>query len=293
MEIANSRTRTIRPATGADRGELFRLLREATFVHVHSDWYLPSDWLGTPAFVISERVHSANNSGEILSCMAAAADPMPAAWMRIVALRNIDSPEQNLTEMFQAVLPRLRSQGIDQLAWMPGRFWPQQWFKMLGFEKKNWITTFVKEKIEAPARLDGNVKIRPVTVGDLPKLAKLEVNAFEPLWRHSAHGLRLAMHQAVSFQVALIDGHQVGFQYTVPGQQPDSVHLARITVDRPRQSQGIGTALMAAALNDYRRAGATSVSLNTQIDNYPSHRLYRRFGFKRINDDIPLWAMKL
>ncbi len=293
MEIANSRTRVIRLAIGDDRGELFRLLREATFVHVHSDWYLPSDWLGTPAFVISERVSSSNHPPEILGCMAAASDPLPAAWMRIVALRNIASPEETLTEMFQSVLPKLRSQGADQLAWLPGRYWPEQWLTKLGFEKKNWITTFVKENLQVSLRPDGNVKIRPVTTEDYPELAKLEADAFEPLWRHSANGLRLAKQQAISFSVALIEGQLVGFQYSVRGQQPDSAHLVRITVDRQRQSQGIGTALMAAALDDYQRAGTTFVSLNTQVDNIPSHRLYKRFGFKQIDDNFPLWVMKI
>ena len=195
MEIANTRTRAIRLVAGDDRGAIFRLLREATFVHVHSDWYLPSDWLGTPAFVISERVSSSNNSPEILGCMAAASDPLPAAWMRIVALNNIVSPQETLTEMFQAVLPKLRSQGADQLAWLPGRFWPEHWLKTLGFEKKNWITTFVKENLEVPPWPDRNVKIRPVIADDYPELAKLEEDAFEPLWRHSANGLKLAKHQ--------------------------------------------------------------------------------------------------
>lgn len=293
MEIANSRARAIRLATGDDRGDIFRLLREAAFVHVHSDWYLPSDWLGTPAFVISERVFSSNSSPEILGCMAAASDPLPAAWMRIVALKNIVSPEETLTEMFQAILPKLRSQGANQLAWLPGRYWPEQWLKMLGFEKKNWITTFIKEDLEIPQRSDRNVTIRPVMSNDFPELAKLEEDAFEPLWRHSANGLRLAKHQAISFLVALIEGQLVGFQYSVRGQQPDSAHLVRITVDRQRQSQGIGTALMEATLDDYRRAGAAYVSLNTQVDNFPSHHLYKRFGFRQIDDNFPLWIMKI
>ncbi len=293
MEIANSRTREIRQANTNDRGEIFRLIREANFAHVHSDWYLPSDWLGNPGFIINEQNRSHRSSSKILGCMAATADPLPAAWMRLVALNSSESPEKILTEMFEAVLPVLRSQGIDQLAWLPGRFWPQQWFQKLGFEEINWITTFVKDNLDIPTRNMGNVEIRPVNTGDFIKLAKLEENAFSPLWRHSAQGLTIANQQAVSFLVAQIDDQIVGFQYSVPGQQPASVHLVRITVHRQFQSRGIGTALMAAAFEDYRRYQATSVSLNTQIDNIPSHRLYKRFGFYQLDDAVPLWARRI
>ena len=131
MEIANSRTRVIRRAIGADRGEIFRLLRTANFAHVHSDWHLPSDWLGNPGFIVSEQHDPHNHETKILGCMAATADPPPAAWMRIVALKSGAIPEEVLSEMFEAVLPVLRNQDIDQLAWLPGGFWPQQWFQML------------------------------------------------------------------------------------------------------------------------------------------------------------------
>lgn len=293
MEMASSRTWEIRPVKRSDRGEIFRLLREATFVHVHADWHLPSDWLGTPAFVISEMAQEGNSQRQVLGCIAAAADPLPAAWMRLVALENISSAQDILAEMLEAILPRLRLQGIDQLAWLPARYWPQQWFGELGFEIGNWIITFVKEDLELPTAPYRDVSIRPVMADDLPRLVELEEKSFDPLWRHSLNGLRLAMNQAISFQVALMNQQQVGFQYSVPGQHPDNVHLVRITVDSKVQSQGIGSALLRAALNDYRRIGATSVSLNTQLDNISSHRLYRRFGFRRIDDDIPLWIMKL
>ena len=229
----------------------------------------------------------------LVGLLAAAADPPPAAWVRLAALASRRDAASILIDLLASVLPHLRKNGIDQLGWFPSIPWPEPWFLKLGFEPTNRIVTYVKEGLNAPDFPDKGVMIRPVSTVDFPALAQIETGAFEPLWRHSAEGLRLAYPQAQLFHVAELDGRIAGFQYSVEGTRRDSAHLVRITVDSEQQGRGIGTALMVKLMNEYRRRGIRRITLNTQADNVSSLRLYRRFDFHRLGDELPVWTMPL
>ena len=90
MEFANHEGATgrVRAAGLDDTAVLTELIRKAHYQHYHADWYLPVDWLGKPAFVVWEEVVESQSVVEKLmgkrepvrACLAAAADPLPAAW---------------------------------------------------------------------------------------------------------------------------------------------------------------------------------------------------------------------
>ena len=292
MEIARSSELSVRPATDDDKGDIYRLLQIAPYHHIHVDWHVPVDWLGTPGFVVSE-ISESGGERAVIACLAAAADPPPAAWVRVAAIQSGQQPQSLLKLMLQQVVPYLRDSGIRELGWFPVRLWPEQWIMNLGFRQVNRIVTFFKEGTEIPSLPDNGIEIRNAEVTDMSELAALEEEAFHPLWRHSAQGLRLAFWQSQSFKLAEIGGRIVGFYYSVEGINRESAHLVRITVARGLQNQGIGSALMASALDSFGRRGVRQVTLNTQVDNVSSHRLYQRFGFRRMEDELPVWALEL
>ena len=163
----------------------------------------------------------------------------------------------------------------------------------MGFEFVNWIITYVKFGSSEPITVDSPVHIRPATLDDMIDMASIEEAAFEPLWRHSSESLRLAFGHSVCFHVAYLDDRMVGFHYSARGFENDTAHLVRITVHPEVQQRGVGAALMAAAMESYIHLGMGTVTLNTQLDNLASHRLYEKFGFRRIGERIPLWVMDL
>ncbi|MCI0395072.1 MAG: GNAT family N-acetyltransferase [Chloroflexi bacterium] len=289
MEIANVATAVTRMATRGDAGQITRLFQVAAYTHTHADWHLPVDWLETPGFVVTERE---NRSGEqeLLACLAATADPLPAAWVRLAALND---PSETLATMMAAVLSYLRALGVTELGWLAVEEWPDRWLPALGFSHQNWITTFVKYGHDLPPLPESRVTIRPATPADMPALATIEQEAFKPLWRHSAETLALAFQQSLSFDVAELDGRIAGFQYSARGQSRGSAHLVRITVTPAAQHAGVGSALMKTAIEGYQRHGVKRVSLNTQVDNLASHRLYQKFGFSRTGDQLPVWVLPL
>ncbi len=229
---------------------------------------------------------------EITACLAAAPDPAPAAWVRVAALRDGGDITTVLSAMLDPILPWLCREGVTELGWLAIESWPNPWLPDLGFRLANEIEIYVKEDTAVPPiRTIPHLHIRPVTESDLGPLAALEAKAFVPLWRHSARALQLARSQAASFDVVEVAGELVGFQLSTRSRH--GVHLARMTIDPAWQGQGIGSVLLTHALRGYYRRGLYRVTLNTQIDNIPSQRLYRKFGFSASGERIPMWVLDL
>lgn len=292
MESARSGEWHLRRATKGDAAEIGRLLKVSALSHVHPDWHLPVDWLGSPGFVVCEEATPAGIESSLWGCLAVGVDPPPAAWVRVAALGSGAGLERRLSEMLEATLPWLREQGVTILGWLPTELWPERWLASAGFGIVNHIVTYDLERIDVEIRNFGPATIRPATLNDLPLLAEIEKMAFDPLWRYSAKGLLLAHGQALAFEIAELEGRIVGFQYSVAGRDGQSAHLVRLTVSPRAQGRGVGSGLMASALDGYARRGIKRVTLNTQLDNHPSRRLYKRFGFSQLGDRVPVWAME-
>lgn len=276
----------VRRATRADAGAIQQLLQLGAYIHLHVDWRVPGDWLGTPDFVVYTRAAD-TDADTVAACLAVGADPLPAAWVRVAATRTVAAYGQ-CEAMWAAVLEGLEPD-INEVAWFITDNWPLHWLDRLGFVPVSTVLGFRKDDLEpvpfsAPVGLD----LRPALMEELPALAEMEAAAFEPRWRHSAQSLYLAWRQSLSFDVATLDGQPVGFQFSTGGN--GSAHLARMTIHPQWQGQGIGAALMARALEGYGRRKVRGVTLNTQEDNIASQRLYGRFGFRPTGQKYPVWS---
>ncbi|MFN2138657.1 MAG: GNAT family N-acetyltransferase [Candidatus Promineifilaceae bacterium] len=309
MESANRRLKAgegtdgVQVAKDSDAPAIMRLLREAPFSHIHADWHYPGEWLGANSFVVirddndneSRRSFGGPLFGprdHMRACLAVAPDPPPAAWVRLAAvMRKSDGPLQ-MGAMFARIAEPLRAEGVSEIAWLLLEEWPEQWLPDLGFERVNEVITYVKSDMAIPAAKEvAGLTFRPVESNDFTALAAIESRAFDPLWRHSAHGLALAHQQSLSFDVACLEGRVVAFQFSSSSRR--GAHLARIAVDPALQQGGIGTALLHYTLSGYQRLGITTATLNTQADNTISQRLYDRFGFLQNGERFPVWRAGL
>ncbi|MFN2107302.1 MAG: GNAT family N-acetyltransferase [Candidatus Promineifilaceae bacterium] len=299
-EGAEGRTRV---AEQADSGAITRLLEHAPYTHIHADWHYPSEWLDSPTFVIvpesagsgGRRSFSSRlfgDHGPLAGCLAVAADPGPAAWVRVAGIADAARGLELMALMLAAIVAPLREANVSQIAWLLVEGWPEMWLPDLGFEKINEVVTYSKLGTNSPrASQPDGLDIRPVRTSDLTALAEIESRAFEPLWRHSEWSLSLARQQAISFDVAWLGESPVGFQFSTPTLQ--GAHLSRITVDPVVQSCGVGSAVLAHALEGYAQRGIPLVTLNTQLDNVVSQRLYEKFGFQRSSESFPVYSVSL
>lgn len=310
MELANLLAQErgspngVRIATQADAGAIMRLLKTAVFSHLHADWYLPGDWLGSPGFVLlpqaKKRSESNNliakmfpNEREVIACLVITPDPPPVAWVRVAAFLQPDNAQRDLTQMLAHIIPSLQQQGVTQLAWLTVEEWPCLWLPALRFYRGNQqIETFVKKDRDLPDCVTvPGLTFRQVYSTDMSALAALETAAFAPMWRYSERALTIARPQSLSFDVALLDDVIVGFQLSAGAES--GAHLVRITIDPKKQGLGIGSALLRHTIEGYHRRGLYTVSLNTQADNLSSKKLYQRFGFKLAQRPLPVWMLDI
>ena len=306
VEFANEQRHTgsldgLRAATRADAEAITRLLQTAVYQHLHVDWYLPGDWLGSPGFVvlpqpvpaIPDRVAKFVGIREKFSaCLAVTSDVMPVAWVRVAALAEQPKAQEKLFGMLAKVETWLRSQQVTQIAWLVTEGWPQTWLEEMGFAPAHELETFVKEDTAVPAApILPDLAIRPVSRDDFEACAALEVAAFAPLWRQSAHALKLAYGQSLSFDTAWIGDELVAYQLSARSEV--GAHLVRMTVQPGWQGKGVGTALLVHALRGYHQRALMHVSLNTQVDNTPSQALYQKFGFTASGFRLPIWTKQL
>ena len=57
-------------------------------------------------------------------------------------------------------------------------------------------------------------------------------------------------------------------------------HVCQVSVVPEAQGQGLGTVLVTAALQAFRRQGLSTASLSVTVDNLRAHRLYESLGFR-------------
>ncbi len=308
MEIANlwaqlgAGVEGIRTGSRSDAQGITRLLERAPYSHLHADWHYPGDWLGSSGFVIQDKAKRSSvadsltgrlfgSPHKISACLAVAADPPPAAWVRVAAIEAAAGGQEVLAALFVGAIDYLRDTAVSQLGWLLVESWPTPWIRGLGFERQNHVDTFVKNGLDVPAiRTNSDLLVRPVRATDLELLEQIEAEAFEPLWRHSVSSLTLARRHAFCFDVAELDGRVVGFQFSTLVRS--GAHLSRMTVAPAFQGGGVGSTLLVNAFEQYRRQGIETITLNTQSDNSNSRGLYQRFGFRPNGQRFPVWAIE-
>lgn len=273
---------TVRPARPTDSGAVRRLLETGARSHVHPDWRPVTDWLGrSPAFI-------AESASGLAGCLLTSVDPAPAAWVRAAAVAVGFSAPVVIRRLMSPCLDALNSRGIETISAMPTEPWLAPILDELGFAIEEQVETWRKPGLTTHRSGAPDVTIRPAQLKDIESLAFIDRLAFAPRWRFSTESLVLAGKQAVTFTVALREAQLVGFQITIS--DPLGAHLARLTVHPAAQRTGVGSRLLADALVRYTFLGLTSVSLNTQVDNIPSHRLYSAFGFEAASPPVPVWG---
>lgn len=122
---------------------------------------------------------------------------------------------------------------------------------------------------------------------DLPEALRIDAAAFDEFWRFDEHALAEAMtstDRTVLQVVGAPDGGLAG--YAVTGVGSTIAYLQRVAVDPRFRGTGIGRSLVRASARWAARAGASSIMLNTQVENVPAIRLYESEGFDTMDEPL-------
>ncbi|MCS6877352.1 MAG: GNAT family N-acetyltransferase [Geminicoccaceae bacterium] len=138
-------------------------------------------------------------------------------------------------------------------------------------------------------RLRANtLAIRPVGPFDLGRLARLHRRCFAEPWSRADLAHLLAMPGAFGLIARLFEGGLSGLDamrgvgFAIARVVRDESELLSLGVAPPWRRRRIGSALLRAAMERARAAGARVMYLEVAVDNFSAQELYRAHGFERV-----------
>jgi len=131
------------------------------------------------------------------------------------------------------------------------------------------------------------IHIRDATERDLPRILEIERLAFPAPWTLASfqRELTLPFSRIMVALPASGDGHGRDGGGTIAGFLcrwliADECHILNIAVHPQSRRLGIGTVLLAEAINEAKSSGAGVVTLEVRRSNLAARHLYRKFEFE-------------
>lgn len=125
------------------------------------------------------------------------------------------------------------------------------------------------------------VTIGPACAADLEGVAALEHRAYSDPWSNDSFD-QLVGRDQVFFACARSDAEAGPVGYVVAWFAADQGEIANLAVEPRARRQGIGGALLDAALDEATRRGAAEVFLEVRESNRAARELYAGRGFTEI-----------
>jgi ribosomal-protein-alanine N-acetyltransferase len=115
---------------------------------------------------------------------------------------------------------------------------------------------------------------------DLPEVLVIERASFSMPWSRGAFLYEIEQNQVARCWVGREDGRIVG--YICLWEVADELHVTNIAVHPALRRRGLARELLTAILDDGRRRGLRTVTLEVRPTNAEAVGLYERFGFRVI-----------
>ncbi len=284
--MINSRSQ-VRRVVNRDHHQIANLVFHEFSSHRHLDWYSPLDWIGTPNYW----AHEAN--GKITAALACPEDPPHIAWIRFFG-HSQDLPAAHAWHsLWQSALADLNCTNTQTHV---ASIITKQWFQPLllssGFQlKQNIVLLELKKEMIRSFPVPAAIQIRPMQDADLPLVAQLDLAAFGQFWHNTQSTLQRARSQCASATVAEDHSGLIGYQLST--QTPFGAHLARLAVNPQHQGRGIGSALISHLIQTLGVHQLERLSVNTQSDNSASLALYKKLGFMRTGEELPVFVYSI
>lgn len=274
----------VREARKDDYHRLANLTHFEEHVHRHLDWKPALEWIGSVPFLLAER----NN--ELLAALACPPDPQDVAWLRLFAVTAGFSPLMFWRKLWSQAEQQLAGLGIREAYALALQDWFTQLLTTESFEHVQDVVVLALAAYpdHSPHSSD-QVRVRSMTIEDLPEVCKVDNRAFGMEWRNSLDALGLAFQQSSVATVAELNGELVGYQISTGG--PMGGHLARLAVLPERQGHGIGAKLVYDLLERFQNYGIPRVTVNTQADNLASLSIYHKCGFQYTGEVYPVFRL--
>ncbi len=127
---------------------------------------------------------------------------------------------------------------------------------------------------------DVGLRIRPMTVDDLPAVQLIERSSFSTPWPPQAYRQELASNRLAHYLVALIGAQVVA--YGGVWLMVDESHVTTFAVHPGYRRRRIGERLLLALLDLSIDRHAREATLEVRLSNLGARRLYEKYGFRPV-----------
>ena len=115
----------------------------------------------------------------------------------------------------------------------------------------------------------------------------IDVKAFDPGWEMDAPNIREACLATPHHRIRLaVTANEEPVGYMVTGRSASTGFVQRLAVDPGFKGLGVGSALLQDGMSWLARHRVDSILVNTHLDNHRALDLYRRWGFRRLDDSL-------
>ncbi len=123
------------------------------------------------------------------------------------------------------------------------------------------------------------IRLRKATPADLPALVEMEFEAFPGDWISPRSWRDLISRPSTVVTLACHGAELLGCSVLLFNARTSVARLYSLAVRPAARRRGVATLLLEEAAARSAREGATSLRLETRIDNYPAQTLFMRLGF--------------
>ena len=269
------------------RSALLDLACRSRWVHKHLDWHETSQWLdGGMGLVLL-----AWNNDKLEGYIGLSKPIAGWSWIRLLGIRDGTMPGMVVRELCEAAEFRCAEQGISNIVILMITNWLPAYFHERGFSNEEDLITMAHIGLHLPPAPAISARIRRALDRDVAAMAAIDRLAFEAPWQLADYDMRQAFRMATSATVATFDDEVIAYQLST--RQEEIGHLARLAVHPAHRRKQIASALLHQMLTESKRCNLTELSVNTQLGNWQSQRLYERYGFFRNGYDIELWRKQI
>ena len=269
------------------RSALLDLAWHSQWAHKHLDWYETDQWLDGEMGDVMLAWH-----GDQLVGYLGLSLPIDGwSWIRLLGIRDGRMPGLVVRALCSTAEARCPALGISNIVVLMITNWLPTYLRERGFNIEDDIITMSHIGHRPRAAPELSARIRPADLQDVEGIMMIDRLAFDAPWQLAEHDIWQAIRSATSATVAARDDELIAYQLST--RQEGLGHLARLAVHPAHQRQGFASALMQQLLADFRQWNLTELSVNTQLSNLPSQRLYERYGFFRNGKDMELWRKQV
>jgi ribosomal protein S18 acetylase RimI-like enzyme len=285
--MVTTNTLTVTAYDRRDRSDVLDLFGYSYQRHAHLDWYEPDEWIDAVGGVIRLAWRGSHLVG-----MIAASLPMDGmAWIRLVAVADGAPETQVLEQLWRSTAAGLRDAGAQSCWVLMLEPWFEYYVPVFGMSEALRLVTLRREGGDLPNVNAPDVTVSPATLDDVAAMTAIDHAAFAPPFQMTAQDMRRAYRFATQSMVARVDGKIAGYQ--VSTRHGDQGHLARLAVDPAVRGKKTGASLVREMISSFLRRGVDLITVNTQMTNERSLRVYEACGFTRSGYDLPIYRVIL